>query len=367
MFELAKYPEAVQLQFLDPILPWHDVFEAAVDAGIADVDMATDLIFFKNHPERMHDGAGIPLKSSERGFQDLVEEWATWRDTIVQPRLDGRLPWHGRRFTPLGLENERIAELEKLVRSHARRWVPRDFKRDFNAFSFADRQVLAYLLTIWPKVIRNKIVAEMFALISELSMASDADETKRAQFSTASGKKLLGELIDRSKRMPSGNKCLNFIANQALGIVSTDADYQRRQQSARARYEEVGAYRKENDQLHGRSLSLLAAELRLEGLVAPMHYAKWNGRRGSKVAYNPNPGAFMDRMAARPGFYFFLAGVVSYHTILIGVKVTKASKEFQIIDDNGPKAILSLEKVSTWFDDWFHKGAGSRIWMLYRP
>lgn len=366
MFELAKYPEAVQLQFLDPILPWHNAFEAAIDAGITDVDMATDLIFFKNHPERMHDSTGEPLKSSERGFRELVDEWETWRDTIVQPRLDGRDSWHGRRFTPLGLDSKRIAQLEKLIRSFARRWEPRRFKREFKALSFKDQEVLAYLLTIWPRVLRNSILAEMFASISELSMAPDAEESRRARFPAARGKKLMDEFISRSKRMPSGNKCLNFIANQALGIVSTDIHYQRRQRSARARYDEVGAYRIESDQLHGRSLSLLAAELRLEGLVAPMHYAKWNGRRGRRTEYRPNPGDFMDRMSQRPGFYFFLSGVVSYHTIMIGVKVTKTSKVFQIIDDNGPKSRMSLEEITAWYNDWFKKGAGSRVWMLYR-
>lgn len=366
MFELAKFPETVQLQFLDPILPWHNTFEAAMDAGIADADMAADLVFFKNHPERMNGGAGQPLKSSERGFHDLVDEWQDWRGSIVQPRLEDRLPWHGRRFLPMGLENERIEQLEELIRSHARTWNSRGFERDFKKLAFREQEVLAYLLTIWPSVIRNNIVAQMFAIISKLSMASDKKESARARFPIMRGRKLMDEFISRSKRMPPGNQCLNFIANEALSTVSTDIRYQRRQRTARARYDEVGAYRIENDQLHGRSLSLLAAELRLEELVAPMHYAKWNRRRGTKMAYKPNPGAFMDRMAQSPGFYFFLSGVVSYHTILVGVQVTKTSKTFQIIDDHGPKSEMLLEEISAWYDDWFSKGAGSRVWMLYR-
>jgi hypothetical protein len=367
MFELAKYPEIVQTQFLDPILPWEVVFEAAMDAGITDRDMAADLIFFKNHPERMRGGSGTALNRSERGFRDLVKEWEGWRDSVVEPRLADRVSWHGRRFTPLGLDNERIIQLEKLIRAHARRWDPPRFRRAVRALSSTEQEVVAYLLTIWPTLLRNKVVAEMFAIISKLSMETDGIESKRARFPMARGKKLMEELIFRSERMPAGNKCLNFIANEALGIFSSRNLYQRRQGSARARYDEVGAYRAQQDLLHGRSLSLLAAELRLEGLVAPMHYAKWNGRRGRKLAYKPSPGKFMDRLTQNPGWYFFLSGVVSYHTILVGVRATKTSKVFQIIDDNGAKKRMSLAEIQAWYDDWFIKGAGSRVWMIYRP
>ena len=72
-------------------------------------------------------------------------------------------------------------------------------------------------------------------------------------------------------------------------------------------------------------------------------------------------------MTHNPGWYFFLSGVVSYHTILVGVRVTKTSKVFQIIDDDGAKKRMTLAEIQAWYDDWFKKGAGSRVWMIYRP
>ena len=108
----------------------------------------------------------------------------------------------------------------KTIRAHARRWDPPRYRRAFRALPSTEQEVVAYLLTIWPTLLRNKVVAEMFAIISKLSMDTDGMESKRARFPMARGKKLMDELIFRSERMPAGNKCLNFIANEALSASS---------------------------------------------------------------------------------------------------------------------------------------------------
>lgn len=367
MFKLTIYPERVQNLFLDPLLPWEVVFEAAIDAGITGINETTDLIFFKNHPERMHGQFGIPLRESDRGYKELSEEWGRWQESIVTPHLSEQLAWHGRLFIPMGHSNSDINKLEKFIRTHKRTWISSRFRSEVSSLSSVDQEIIAYLLTTWPKLIKNNVLAVMFAIMSELLLDSDKKESKRARFSLSSGKKIMDELKDRSKRMPNGAQCLNFIEGEALISLSPKPAYQMRLGSIRARYHEVGAFRAEKEQLHARSLSLLAAEMRLEKTVGPMHYAKWNGRKGSRKAYKPSPVDFMNRMTLQPGWYFFLSGVVSYHTIFVAVKVTKSSKVFQIIDDNGPKSLMTASKLKTWYNSWFHKGAGSRVWLIYRP
>jgi hypothetical protein len=157
MFDINIYPVAVKQVFRDTLMPWEVVFETALESGISDIDKTTDVIFYKNHPERMQsNGQGLKLKKSDRGFNDLVKEWQGWHDDIVTPRLIDRSPWNGRLFTSKGLKSQDIVRLEKLVRSYLRSWSTKKFTKELAALSNTERDVFAYLVTIWPKVLTKK-------------------------------------------------------------------------------------------------------------------------------------------------------------------------------------------------------------------
>jgi hypothetical protein len=79
------------------------------------------------------------------------------------------------------------------------------------------------------------------------------------------------KLRDLAEQMPDGNKCLNYIASHALYALSSKPGHRDRVASVRSRYLEVGRFRSETEQLNGRTLSLLVAELRLEKITGPMH------------------------------------------------------------------------------------------------
>jgi hypothetical protein len=63
----------------------------------------------------------------------------------------------------------------------------------------------------------------------------------------------------------------NYIASHALYALSSKPGHRDRVASVRSRYLEVGRFRSETEQLNGRTLSLLVAELRLEKITGPMH------------------------------------------------------------------------------------------------
>ncbi len=133
------------------------------------------------------------------------------------------------------------------------------------------------------------------------------------------------------------------------------------------RYHEVGQHRANAGLLHHDSLSLLAAEMRLLRMVGPMHYARCNGKRGRRQAYLPDAVDFMVDLSPKAGWYFFLCGVVSFHTFFIAERVSRGERIFKIIEDKGEQPDMNADALRKELNGWHIKGAGTRIWPIYRP
>lgn len=368
-FTINTFPEVVQREFNNALMPWEVVFESAMAAGLSDPDMAADLIFYKNHPERMDPmGSGLPLRSGERGYSKLVEEWSGWRG-LVEDRFENLQRWNGRAISPAGVALDAVPRIEKMLRGYAKKWSSAAFKKDLKGLTPVERDALVYILTIWPKPYQpNRRLAEMFEIIKTTTGRSLVEESARGRFPLGRGGELMRELIKRGENEPKGkNTCLNFVMKSGLLAISDDERYRQQLQIVGDRYHEVAAYRRAKNQLHKGSLSLLAAEMRLLRMVGPMHYARFNGKRGRRQAYLPDAVDFMESVSPKAGWYFFLCGVVSYHTFFIAERVSKGGRMFKVIEDKGEQPDMSAEELREELNGWHRKGAGTRIWPIYRP
>ncbi len=96
-FTINTYPEIGSTRFQQCPDDLGSRLRIGHGGGLSDPDMAADLIFYKNHPERMNlVGNGLPLRSTERGYSTLVEEWEGWRD-VVDARFEkpAAMAWSG--------------------------------------------------------------------------------------------------------------------------------------------------------------------------------------------------------------------------------------------------------------------------------
>ena len=85
-FRVDSLPAKVQ-ELFKKRSPWLDVLDEAILAGIKDLNLLADLIFFMQHLERMKDGVGKPIGPKVENFIRLRAEWNHYR-TIANVRLD---------------------------------------------------------------------------------------------------------------------------------------------------------------------------------------------------------------------------------------------------------------------------------------
>ena len=84
-FRVDSLPAKVQKLFKKRS-PWLDVLDEAILAGIKDLNLLADLIFFMQHPEKMKDGVGKSIDRKENDFIRLRAEW-NHNHTIANCRL----------------------------------------------------------------------------------------------------------------------------------------------------------------------------------------------------------------------------------------------------------------------------------------
>ena len=86
-FRLATLPATVQRAFGKGRASWREAVAAAIGAGVSDPRILADLLFFRQHPERMTAGIGKLIEEKEPGFYKLRAEW-TLCFTIVSRIID---------------------------------------------------------------------------------------------------------------------------------------------------------------------------------------------------------------------------------------------------------------------------------------
>ena len=371
-FDLSRYPVSIQNDFFDELSTASDVVMKAISLGITNANAATDLAFFKANSERMTGLKGKPIDMQERGADTLVKAWELWH-FLVSNFVSNRVAYEGRLFLPLGISNQKLEYLKGLISEHAK-GTSADFKHAVTTIGKKDKKVLSYLLTQSPSRFKNK---EMFWVLSDFLADTDTREASKGRFSLTAGDKIFENLKVEFEKMKSVRKrekkkkpwCLNFIVNVAMGtFLSDDPDYQRKLKVVTDRYAEIKSYRDEREVLNKGTLSLFAAELQLENMVGPTLYSKWNKKRGSRVDYLPSPLDYINNkiIKNKPGWYYFLIGKNSYHTQVIGVRVSRGKKEFVIFQDTGLSRNVSVDHMEQAYKDWYKRiSPGHRLWLVY--
>jgi hypothetical protein len=86
-FRKAALPAAVRDAYNAGPLSWALAVQRAIQAGIRDLNLLTNIVFFMHHPERMQGGGlGRALSPMEPGYAKLASEWKGWRE-LVKPML----------------------------------------------------------------------------------------------------------------------------------------------------------------------------------------------------------------------------------------------------------------------------------------
>jgi hypothetical protein len=233
--------------------------------------------------------------------------------------------------------------------------------------SVSEIKMMEWILVLWPSFGHSTKMNRMIELVTEAIRQSDQEESSRGRFDETTGGEIHARLSKAAKETEFG-QCLNFLANE--GLPELFADEKSRLTDALKRYRQVAKERKEKKQAHGGgTLSIMASEMRLEGLVGPITVLRWTGS-ADKGHHTPDPVSVFDRLSdAGDGWYFFLASAVSFHTFLIAVHVTSGgvSREYFEIQD-GQAVRKTPRQLKDWFDKEFLPNtdkASSRIWQVY--
>ncbi|MDH4084708.1 MAG: hypothetical protein OEU99_14275 [Nitrospira sp.] len=90
MFHVSQLPQkAIDVFNQGFALLWPVAVREAVEAQFKDVNVLTNMVFFMHHPERMSNGTGKALKSSEPNFTKLAAEWNGFK-TLILPILENQ-------------------------------------------------------------------------------------------------------------------------------------------------------------------------------------------------------------------------------------------------------------------------------------
>jgi hypothetical protein len=233
----------------------------------------------------------------------------------------------------------------------------------------------------WPKRIAPTARQELTELVTGPLRLSDLEEAERGRFEAAEGAKIKAELVSARKAMAEDHSmCLDFLM-VATGVLFSD---EQAVKTATTRYGLGVAGRK--DGLHSEgTLSRLAGELRLQGVLGPVRLLPWKGspERGRHEGPAPEkitPEKLLTALSsAGAGWYFFQVNMFGHHTRLIAVEVADdGAREFVLMEHlvllTGPKPAERniTGKVNESFDEFGRPDEfapiGSRVWQVYvRP
>jgi len=371
MFQLAEFPAATRTTFHQGAILWPLAVTQAIDGGIKSVDELTNLVFFMHHPERMTGETGRAIDPKEADFKRLADEWTGFR-IMVKPILKapsgGKTPGSGKstslaeEFTDF-VENVRKGDGTSLSADDQAK-----LETMLKGLAVSEIKMMEWILVLWPFFGHSRKMNRMIEIVTEVVRQSDKEESSRGRFDETTGNKIHARLSKAAKATQFG-QCLNFLANE--GLPELLADEKDRLADALKRYKKVAKERKEKKQAHGGgTLSIMASEMRLEGLVGPVTVLRWSGS-ADKGHHTPDPVSVFDRLStAGDGWYFFLASAVSFHTFLIAVHVTSGGirREYFEIQD-GQSVRKTPRQLKDWFDKEFlpnTEKASSRVWQVYR-
>ena len=370
MFRLAEFPADTRTTFHQGGILWPLAVTQAIDGGVKNVDDLTNLVFFMHHPERMTGDTGRALDPKEVDFQRLADEWTGFR-TMVRPMVktpssgtssgSGKSKSLAEEFTDFVKDVRKGGGVSLSPADHAK------LESLLDGRSVDEIKMMEWILVLWPSFGHSTKMNRMIEIVTDVIRRSDKEESSRGRFDEKTGSEIHARLSKAAKDTKFG-QCLNFLANE--GLPELFADEKSRLADALKRYRQVAKERKEKKQAHGGgTLSIMASEMRLEGLVGPVTVLRWTGS-ADKGHHTPDPVSVFDRLSdAGDGWYFFLASAVSFHTFLIAVHVTSGGvlREYFEIQD-GQSVRKTPRQLKDWFDKEFlpnTEKASSRIWQVY--
>jgi len=374
MFNLAQYPAKARQAFQEAPILWPTAVTHAVEGGVKNVNKLTDLVFYMHHRERVTGGIGEPLEASEDNFKTLIAEWKGFK-TIVAPMAKGAAGSSsgGGKSSGSGksLAQEFTDFVKKVRKASGRKLSAADeatLRGMLSPLSTSDVKVLEWIAVLWPKFGSATKMNRIIEMVTGAIRKTAKEESKRGRFEEKDGKAIKRRLSKAAKETAFG-QCLNFLANEGLSELYPDE--KTRLADAISRYVKVARDRKKKGQAHGGgTLSIMASEMRLEGLLGPINILRWKGS-AMKGHHDPNPVELFDRLSsAGDGWYFFLCSAVSFHTFIVAVHVTSGGSKrtyFEIQD--GQSVRKSAAKLKAWFDEEFlpnNELASSRVWQVYR-
>lgn len=368
MFNLADYPPKARRAFRKAPAHWSAAVTHAVEGGVKDINDLTDLVFYMHHRERITGGIGAPLEPSETNFKKLIAEWKDFKKMVepVVKRMSGPASGSG---TTLAQD---FADFVKKVRKDSGRKLSAADEATLRGMlaplSTREVKILEWIVVLWPKFGSATKMNRIMEIVTEPIRKTDKGESKRGRFDETDGSAIKRRLSKAAKDTAFG-QCLNFLANE--GLEELFPDEKKRLAAAISRYVKVARDRKKKGQAHGGgTLSIMASEMRLEGLVGPINLLRWKGS-AMKGRHQPNPVELFDRLSsAGDGWYFFLCSAVSFHTFIVAVHVTSGGSKrtyFEIQD--GQSVRKTPAKLKAWFDEEFlpnNELASSRVWQVYR-
>ena len=235
--------------------------------------------------------------------------------------------------------------------------------RDLVAQSATRLRELEKAVTLWPQRFDGMdAIIEVVTGAGAASPTRDADddaEAGKARFEETAGSDLKDALADDAGKFTRGATCLSYL--YASGLTHLFGGRDDEIADVKERYWAGAAERKKTTSRHAKTLSRLAAELRIAGLVGPVRLLRW--RRGH---YDPRPTALLERLTgAGSGWYFFLASLGSYHTVIVAVHVAGDARTYYKIQDGG-----SVRKTARELDEYVGEygpiyGASTRIWQVH--
>lgn len=218
-------------------------------------------------------------------------------------------------------------------------------------------------LVLWPTFGAQRKMNQIIGIVTSFDCGTDSEESQRGHFPEAEGAAIEASLSDRAKDF-GVNQCLDFLHNASLDELF--ADQQPEVAEALSEYAQGAKERGKKTITHANTLSRLASELRLKGLVGPVNILQWRGR-GASGHHDPAAGDLFVRLSdTGPGWYFFLCSQISFHTFVIAVRVSGSGRRFFEIQ-GGQSQQLTEKEVTDRFDIRFDnpKGASSRVWQIY--
>lgn len=370
MFNLAKFPTDTRSTFHQGAILWPLAVTQAIDGGVKRIDDLTNLVFFMHHPERMTGNTGRALDPKEADFHRLADEWTAWR-TMVKPMVAA--PSSGsssgsaegvslaEKFTDFVKDVRQSGSISLSAADQAK------LEKMLEGRSIDEIKMMEWILVLWPSFGHSIKMNRMIEIVTDVIRQSDKKESARGRFDEKTGSGIHARLSKAAEATEFG-QCLNFLANE--GLPELFVEEKTRLADALTRYARVAKERKERNQAHGGgTLSIMASEMRLEGLVGPITVLRWSGS-ADNGHHVPNPVSVFDRLSdAGDGWYFFLASAVSFHTFLVAVRVTSggSSREYFEIQD-GQSVRKTQRQLKDWFDKKFlpnAEKASSRIWQVY--